>query len=311
MQVDWRNLLNEIGVEWKDRGPNTSRNNVNVGCRKCGNDPGFHLGISESQEAYYCFREPNRHSGRNFIALLVSLGCDRPEASSLLNRYQTLRPIDPHVIPSDPKRNARRWASFASAADSRQCLDYLAMRGFVKPLDAAARYDIHYAPEGSWAQRLLLPFKCDGELVGWTGRALRSSLDPRYLTEKATEQPYIPDGNTFGKPTLVIVEGPLDALKVAVACQGAPFIVAGLAGKALPAGKLLVLRNLAKSCQNALVALDADVSMSSAYAIISTLAASLRMRYIDRLKLPSGYKDPADIDIGDIVPWLASGLRTM
>lgn len=307
MEIEWRALLDAIRVPWADRGANTSGGNVNIACPWCKNDPSHHLGVSLHKEAYFCFREPNRHSGRSFVSLLIALRQPRTDAIRLLNYHRkSADPAYPARVDAivDPQKLRNAWDRFAPATVSRRCLEYLAVRGFASPRTVVETYDLRVAPEGTWANRLLLPLRDGaGDALSWTGRALLPTMTPKYLTQRVqAAYLFAPDARKPVRHTLVLVEGPIDALKVADACRRAPFIVAALSGKQLSASKLLQLRLLA--VERLLLAVDADVATSSAYQMISEIAQALRPRQIGRARLPLGYKDPAEIPSEEILPWL-------
>lgn len=306
MQIDWRGLLTTIRVPWVDRGANTSGGNVNIACPWCRNDPSHHLGISLHKEAFYCYREPNRHSGSSFIRLLVALRQPRVEAVRLLNQHRERVSAFVPTEPADPAKVRAAWDRFAPAAASTRCLNYLERRGFASPRTVAETYDLRVAPAGDWSGRILLPLHgSEGEPVSWTGRALSPELTPKYLVQQL-QGSYLfkPDARKPIRHTLVLVEGPLDALKIANACRRAPYIVAALSGKHLGSGKLLQLRLL--GAERVLLAADADVSTSSVYQQIAELSQALRPRHIGRAKIPTGYKDPAEIPTEEILPWLVA-----
>lgn len=315
MQIDWRGLLSEIRVQWRDRGANVSKGNINVACPWCQNDPSFHMGISEAREAHYCFREPNRHSGTSFIRLLMGLGVNRNEALRLLNRYKRGVAVETEK----PRKSisldsvSMGWSRFQSATQSPACLEYLASRGFPNPADTAARYDLRFAREGSWARRLLIPISnLDGKVMSWTGRAL-IDLKPKYLALETHPDPYLPSLSKPPGSVLVIVEGTMDALKGHDACRrsiaGQQFVFVALHGKSISPPKLLMLRELAKGCDGALLALDSDVTLASIHVIKAELASAIKLRYIGRARLPRGFNDPADMPAGEIPIWLSTALK--
>jgi hypothetical protein len=85
--IAWRDAFSALGVEWIDRGRNTSRKSVNIKCPWCElDDPSYHLAVSLHGHGYYCWRD-SRHSGTNYERLLVKLGVKRSEAIRLLNDY--------------------------------------------------------------------------------------------------------------------------------------------------------------------------------------------------------------------------------
>ncbi len=304
MRVDWRALLDSARIPWRDRGHNTSRGNINVCCPWCANDTGFHLGIAEEKEAYYCFREPDRHSGRNLLVLLLKLGIARNEAPRLLNAYGSETAV---VAPERPVTRVvanKEWERFVSAESSSECVDYLAQRGFANPAVTIRRYDLRYAPEGRWARRLLLPLREAGDVISWTGRAVRENVSPKYLMQ-SVENPgllYVP--SAARAHTMVVVEGPLDALKVAAGVEGMGIMAVALVGKSLGPSKLWRLHKLSEGCARCLVALDSDVSISYVYNVVRELAGALDIRYVQRWPIHTGYKDPAEMTTRGIVKWL-------
>jgi len=305
--VDYRSLLDSIGVEWKDRGSNTSKGNINIGCPFCPDDPSFHLSISEEDRGYYCYREP-RHSGTNMIRLLVRLGVAYADVPGLLNSFNheavTARPSKP-VSVSD-----RAWARFKSAAESSAAIGHLSKRGFPTSGIVARQYDLRVAEAGRWAQRLLVPLRWNGELVTWIGRSLRDGIEPKYLMESVSKPViYVP---RRPRRTLIVTEGSMDALKIAVATEPYDISSAALLGHGLSGDRLTQVSNIANDCDNVLVALDTDrqgrylnYSVSDCYAIVDELATQVACP-VERLEVPIYRKDPGELSIDEVREWLAA-----
>ena len=309
LQVDWRSLLNSIRVEWKDRGANCTANNVNIACPWCRNDPSFHLALSETTEAYYCWRN-SQHAGRNFVSVLVALHIHRSEAIALLNSY-SVKEIPRETLllppPRSPDQLARDWSRFRSASENKRYLDYLAYeRGFSNPRLLAERYQLQYAPNGIWAQRLLIPYRAiDGRLLTWTGRALDNRLQPRYLTEKSDKGLiYVPPHQNPHAEIGVIVEGPIDALKIASACRRV--LVVALTGSDLNDAKFLRIKEALSHQRVIYQALDNTVPLSQQMHVRAALAEALSLCYIARLPMPKRYKDPAEIPEEEMEQWLSN-----
>ncbi len=309
MQIDWRPLLDTIRVPWADTGKNTSKGHVNIRCPWCFDDPSHHLTISEDKAAYYCYRDPLRHSGRNLITLLVQLGVTRADAVRLLNVYKRAGaaeyveevPVETHVLKT-------RWDRFQPINMQSRYLDYLYSRGFDDPETAAVRYDLRYASEGKWAGRLLIPFREDGFVRGWTGRALRDECAPKYLTEDVHDAGLVfaPRARKSTDHTLLIVEGPIDALKIDVSVDF--YYTVALTGKALPDSRVLRLQKFAYGLQNAFLWMDGDVPKSYIMRMQSELASALKLRYLPR---PDGVKDPGAMQSQEIAEWLAFHSKVM
>ena len=81
-------------------------------------------------------------------------------------------------------------------------------------------------------------------------------------------------------------------------------MAAALSGKALPASKLLRISNFLDGCQRRYLAMDEDVPINQVMVAINTIAGSLRSRYICRLPIPPGKKDPGALSFQETVRWL-------
>lgn len=305
MDVDWRSLFDAIRVPWRDRGANTSRKNVNICCPFCRDDQGFHMGVAEDGKGYFCFRRSGEHSGSNFVRLLVRLGQGRLEAIRLLNEYQSLHQrarAAPIPIPVDKQTKA--WENFSPLGESDRQLDYLYSRGFDDPETVAERYDLRFSRAGKWAGRLLLPFRdIDGGLRGWTGRALQKDTQPRYLTQESGVEGllYIPRAP---RALLIAVEGPLDALKLAVAGEPLPIAVAALTGKHLSEPRLWRLRHLMRASTSFRLCLDADTGFLERQRMLAELRGIANGEPVQRLILPEGYKDAGEMPLTIAAQWL-------
>ena len=312
--IDWRSLLNAVRVSWKDRGANCRAGNVNIACPWCGNDPSQHLAISESKEAYFCYRDP-AHAGRSFISLICKLGNSRNEAIQLLNAHRHKSVALPEQAkPLSSNQLTRAWDRFRVADYNPRAIAYLKQRGFPDPEATAWRYDLRVAVEGVWSNRLLIPFcSPQGELLSWTGRAWRSETNPKYMALQTNDEALIffPQQDFDSKRVLVLVEGPVDAIKTAQAADRSEFLVAALAGKHLNPAKLNQLRKAALNCDSLLLALDFDVNISTRLRIQSDIAGYLGVRYHAKAALPPGYKDPAELPLEGISPWLIKSLSRL
>jgi hypothetical protein len=311
--IDWRGLFGAIGVPWKDRGANHAKGNVNIKCPWCFADPSEHLGVSEERDAYYCYRDP-RHAGTNLVGLLLKLGVKpRHEAVRLLNGYRRGAPVASQakeILERDISLVQRSWNRFHPLQDighqHGQALDYLQSRGFMTPRAVAALYGLRYAKEGQWAGRVLFPFKTPtNELYTWAGRAVWPEITPPYLMEdeKVGGACYEPRA---ARSTCVIVEGPMDALKVCAATEQQDISALALCGKYLDASKLIRIRAALRNSDAILVALDDDVAVATqVYHIIDLLKSAVGMgKRVVRKRMPIGVGDPGEMSYAQVREWL-------
>lgn len=314
--VMWRALLTEARVAWVDKGRNVSKGNINIRCPWCANDPSHHLGIREAAPGYYCFRDP-AHSGTNPSRLLLALRLGSAETARLLEKYggiDLLQEGRPDFRLPPPSRAEQGWARFEPASDFPAALAYLKRRGFPYPAETCARFDLRYERAGKLAQRILIPYKevGTGAVLGWTGRDVRPDAQRKYLTESFSRQVSLLTFGGIGADTVVAVEGPLDALKLADACCYAPegfrYTFVAISGKAITTEKTLVFQALSRSHATLLLCMDADVPSIKAGGLLREVALSAGFPHYAAVRLPGGYKDPAEIPHSEVLSWLQASM---
>jgi hypothetical protein len=232
------------------------------------------------------------------------MGQSASEATRLLNHHRGRRSQSVQVIQVRPQSEAQRlWDRFESAADCRPALTYLESRGFANPRRTIDLYDLRIQFRGNWSKRILIPFRdAQGDIWTWTGRTWDNRLHPKYLMdgEKIAGMVYQP---RLARRIVIICEGPIDALKIAVATENEDISAIALSGKSINASKLLMLRQL---CGNSLVvfAPDNDVTVGEAYSLKSQLAMALESVHKGIMRLPQGYKDPGEMPLSKIPAWI-------
>lgn len=301
--IDWKALFSAMGVDWRDRGPNTTRNDVNICCPFCGDDYGYHLGVSiTGSTKFYCFRN-SEHGGRSPVFLLHALGATRKEADELIAEYGNGEEAPAEKSPPSPASITKKWRNFSSAVWSSDCLDYLRGRGFEDPKKLAQKYDLRFSPEGKWARRVMMPVKLNGEVVSWTARSIDDGRIPKYLMQSVVFPGlvYVPRVST---DIMVAVEGPLDALKICGAEMGHVGALA-LMGKALNARKLIILTKLLKGVRKLVFAPDADVDVVARERMRNLLKVTrLGQGAIPILVPPDPFKDAGAMPYRAIRQWV-------
>jgi DNA primase len=201
-----------------------------------------------------------------------------------------------------PDAQLAAWERFEPAERCAAALDYLYHRGYDEPERVAARYDLRFARLGKWSGRLLLPLSDGEELRSWTGRAW--GLDePKYLEQKSG-LPGLVYSPRPARNTLLLVEGPMDALKLAVAGEDLPVAATALTGKAISPERLWRIVQLAKASQQILLALDSDAALAEAMRLLAELKAALPGKVVRRVKMPEHHKDPGEIPLYLAQQWL-------
>jgi hypothetical protein len=264
----------------------------------------MHMSVSEHKQAFYCYRN-TQHQGKNIVYLLGGLGIGAREAERLINQFggkQIIRERPPEA-PLEIAAVDRAWRRFEPASQDARMLAYLKNRGFPSPAMTCATYGLRYATQGAWACRLLMPFKdAQGDVYTWVGRDITGQLDPKYRMndERLPGAFYMPRGpRKYG----ILVEGPLDALKIAVGAEDLDISPIAVAGKGLNASKLVRMSDMLGSTSLVFEAMDSDVPFSERMALRRELRGGLG-RPLFNAPLPDGYKDPGEMPVALIRQWI-------
>jgi hypothetical protein len=89
-----------------------------------------------------------------------------------------------------------------------EVVQYIINRGF-DPLDK----NFFWSPESGFADRVIIPFTFEGEIVGWTARKIREGK-PKYLSDQHPTYVFNLDSITKNQKYVFVVEGPFDALAI-------------------------------------------------------------------------------------------------
>lgn len=250
-EFDWIAFFQRHSIEYVDRGSNVARGNVNVHCPFCGDlDPSHHLGVSLQGKGWGCWRDP-AHRGKSPVKLIMALiNCSKQEALALAGYGSTNLPLDlfesvsvtmgMQTSSEQPRVGSLKLLKEFRVFDTTKpsfdlFFRYLRKRGYGSKTvrKMSDRYGLRYCTTGPYKGRIIFPVYFDGRLVCWTGRSIYSSSDLRYKAlspdpEKANRQglptaigpisDYLLwyDDLVSGGDTLCLVEGPFDALRVAV-----------------------------------------------------------------------------------------------
>jgi hypothetical protein len=178
-------------------------------------------------------------------------------------------------------------------------LSYLRQRKFLLPGEVCKKFNLKFSPQGRWAGRLLIPLN-----VGWTGRAVRSWIEPRYLAETDTGGFFIHGSGL----SAVLVEGPIDAMKLAVASS--QFMYLAMAGSRLSPALIRLIRE--RNIQRLYLVPDSTAPLNQAIALRQELRASCTLTRIIPAQLPINpntgipFKDSGEMEETDAQAWLYS-----
>ena len=238
MPFDWITFFERYRIDYRDHGPNVGTNHVVIRCPFCGHqDPGMHMSVSTEGKGWHCWRD-NHHAGINPNRLISSLlNIDWSSAAAISGTskgYQQQPPVQAQnfaqkvnfLMAGDTASITATTISFPKTAqplssDKPTALPYrlyLKQRGIADPAQLDRwdmRFDHH---DQRWHGRILFGVRSmqhNGMLVAMTGRAISHRMEPRYLAEGAVDRHLIwTDRMPPKADTLILTEGPFDALKV-------------------------------------------------------------------------------------------------
>lgn len=332
--LNWERVLADHRIPFIRTGPNVKRGEINVRCPFCGSaDPSFHMGLNLDTGWWSCWRNRSQHSGKSPLRLLMQLlGCT-------YNRAREIAGLGPEYI--DPEGFDAIAARFLKGGETARpgtvprkglYLDdsfddikrtgrtsrhwqYLYDRGFDgasaagEDVDVLCElYKLRAGVYDEWKNRVVIPYYRDGKLVTWTARAISQS-DIRYRDLELDESILGPKETLYNHDALhkrgkalVIVEGPVDALKLDF--YGRPWGVraVALSTNSVSEEQAFLLQDAVDRFERVLVMMD--------NASILGLGDSLRMKqdlsFIPGLcvvRVPGGAKDAGELRPRQIINW--------
>lgn len=239
--MDWQRFLEENNIHFVSRGPNTKRGELSIQCPMCGeDDPSEHLGINPVTGKWGCHRDSSHRGKASRTLIKAILGCSSQQSQLIVKQYSHSDPDTLEaalaVLEADNNNSVTHDEDVAKMARhqqmgpqfkdfyqikprgiTRRFYDYLENRDLDDVPSLIARYELKCALTGRYKDRVIIPVRHSGELVGWTSRAIAVVRDaPRYLasSEDVKTTVFNYDGLKAGGERLIIVEGPFDAIKL-------------------------------------------------------------------------------------------------
>jgi hypothetical protein len=248
--------------------------------------------VKEETGEYYCYRQPQQHSGKSLPWLLLGLGVPSSQIDGLIAEFSTrersqLLTVTPSPVSFD-------WNKFEPAYRSDAVLNYLRERGYDDPFNLCRDFDLRFTPHGRFSWRVMFPLTAGGDIVGAVGRTIRGA-DPRYLTlDPFGGCVYLPRRATRTR-LLILLEGPFDALTIAREYAPEDVTAVAILGLSLPAERKMTIGALAASAGHVVYVQDADQPVSATYRLINELQSIPSVSRVERASPPRGRKDPGEM----------------
>lgn len=120
------------------------------------------------------------------------------------------KPLPPHAM------SLMEWSGIIEGEIEEQIgpnfievLRYLMSRGYDNPFN----YDFYWSPEPGYIDRVIIPFRWQGRIVGNTARKITSGK-PKYLSDQHPHFVFNFDKQQDDQKYIIVCEGPFDALAI-------------------------------------------------------------------------------------------------
>lgn len=323
MKFDWMTFLRQRGIPYTNAGH--TRGNVGVHCPFCGaSDKGAHMGIAVDGRGWHCWRVAE-HSGIKPMRLIAALvGCSYAEAAKIAGEDtpgampslddRTFgdaiaamvdgprvpnKARDPLIMPSGIRPLGGRPDMFWL---------YLKNRGYSSQdiPELARRYRLSCAFAGPFRYRIIFPVEHPEGLVTWTGRSIsNSAFRYRALSADATkaDADQLPQAlysiehtlwqlkylTECDMRTLVICEGPFDAMRVDFYGRKYGIAASCLFGKRISDQQAVLLSDL-KRFKRRVLLMDPDASIDAWKAVERLALLKFQLK-----RVPDGVEDPGTL----------------
>ncbi len=312
-------FLGELGLDYE-----VQRNNAYTACVWCreegGDAKGNNWGFNLDGKRWGCWKNAS-HTGSLITVIRKFSGWSFEAATEYVGTGIATSPLDsirarlaalaPGKLEEAPTQAAIEFpAEFRvprRRGISARFYSYLEGRGFDDVPGLATRYGLRVAVTGSFTNRVILPVYRGHVLLGWTARAI-GPAKLRYVAFPLGGQikrgVFNGQNAAAGGKTLVICEGPFDALKLDWYGHTRGLVAVALMGTYATAEQADVLGGLASGFDRTVIMLDA-----TARSMAMKLRASLPSLGAAVVPCPEHVKDPGELSAEGVYA-LARSLAT-
>ena len=174
-QVNIREVLDELNIEYLEEGPDVSQNWIGVNCPWC-DDPMHHLGINLEHKGISCWRCGTKG---NVIKYLKEITRSWRKTKELLLKYTPKEFITGYEN-SEEKSSLVKVELPETIPPRKKHFKYLEKRGF-NPKYLTKKYRLKFTGEtGNWSNRIIVPFYHNGRLITFTSISIEKKPVVKY-----------------------------------------------------------------------------------------------------------------------------------
>lgn len=184
--------------------------------------------------SYHCFNcgfkcswQPGRHVSKNMKNFLRWLHVSDDTINKIIfealktseeqaaSATSIIPKFDERALPLDSKslEDWSNWIELQGWENADQSLiDVFCYLRNIRALDPFG-YPYYWTNKVGFKNRVIIPFLKDGNIVGWTARAINDA-QPKYLSEQQPGYVFNLDRQTTDRQFVIVSEGPFDALSI-------------------------------------------------------------------------------------------------
>ena len=314
MTFDIIRFLEENNIEYRDKGKNCASDNIVIKCPWCLDDPSMHLGIKvKGRFAYGCWRNP-KHRGikpYKLVAKLLNVSYQRAKEivgdstdidtnnfKDRLVEMFTTKGVDKNDNQEEEVKIVRLYKLAPNTLMGKIVYGYLYTRinNEIDIDEFIGMFNLCYS-DGYGAYRLFLPVLYNRKFVSFVGRSVSDNKNPRYLSGSrkfgvGNLKDYIYEHNNKSR-NLFITEGPFDMMRLHYLFKKEKIDADATCLFGINASKKQknIIEMLSNIYDKIFILFDVGFDM-----IATQLKFSLSCGNVYVSRMPSGYKDPGEID---------------
>jgi len=313
---EWQAFLDDHRIEYEVQ---KGGQELAIFCPWCGFTIKSRLAINTLGKGWHCWRD-TQHVGRSPVRLVAQLaGISYAEAAALTGvnvpalssdfASQVRAMLEPSQVAKEPPSQLAllpEFKEFKPSTMAKPFYEYLKGRGFSSEWitnRSTSAYGLRWCVHGKFRYRIIFPIRHNKQLVNWTGRTI-AGADLRYLTlsadEDAEPRAVGPITNYLlwydqlaqsKSDTLVICEGPFDALKVRYLGRSQGITATCLFTAGITEAQKALLYDLVPRFKRTFLLLDSEM-----WARAENLASDLTVLGIKTVALPPHVNDPGELN---------------